>query len=69
MILVVMHHIALTYGATSGWYYYEHSQDKISVSILNYFMAVNRAYGMGFFFFIAGYFPPAPLIVTGPGGS
>lgn len=67
MILVVMHHIAITYGATSGWYYYEYSQDKISVAILNYFLAVNRGYGKGFFFFIAGYFTPGSLDRKGAG--
>ncbi len=66
-IFVVMHHIAITYGASSGWYYYEHSQDKISVAILNFFLAVNRAYFMGFFFFIAGYFSPGSLDRNGAG--
>lgn len=65
--LVVMHHVALTYAATSGWYYYEPSTDKASVGILNYYMATNRAYMLAIFFFIAGYFTPGPLDRDGIG--
>lgn len=55
IVLVVMHHVALTYAATSGWYYYEPSTDRVSVGILNFYMATNRAYILAIFFFIAAY--------------
>ena len=55
---VVLHHIALTYGARSGWYYYEHTGDPATNMVLTTFLAVNRSYFMGVFFMVSGFFTP-----------
>ncbi|HEY3278092.1 MAG TPA: acyltransferase family protein [Syntrophorhabdaceae bacterium] len=57
-ILVVLHHVALTYGASKGWYYYQAADDGATKLILTTFLAVNRTFFMGFFFMISGYFTP-----------
>lgn len=61
-LLVVLHHTAITYGASGGWFYREVQPSAALQSLaLTYFCAVNQAYFMGFFFLLAGYFTPAAL--------
>ena len=57
-ILVVLHHLAITYGAVGSWYYTERPADSASVIGLSIVVALNQGYFMGLFFFIAGYFVP-----------
>lgn len=58
-ILVVMHHLAVTYGASAPWYYIEVPQDGgLSYILLLLFVLFNQAFFMGCFFLIAGYFTP-----------
>jgi glucan biosynthesis protein C len=62
IILVILHHLSITYGAPGGWYYHEFSQnqlDTLTTIVMVMFVAVNQAFFMGLFFFIAGYFTPA----------
>lgn len=60
--LVVLHHTAITYGASGGWYYYEHKPDgSLPSLLLTMFCATQQAYFMGFFFLLAGYFTPSSL--------
>lgn len=60
--LVVLHHTAITYGASGGWFYYESKPSaSLSSMLLTFFCATNQAYFMGFFFLLAGYFTPASL--------
>ncbi len=57
--IVILQHLAITYGAPGGWYYreFEVSQlDPVTLTILVLFAAANQAYFMGFFFFLSGYF-------------
>src|SRR5581483_1095800 len=58
-ILVVLHHLAVIYSATSAFYYVEPPapQDHL-YGLLVVFLLVNQAYFMGFFFLISGYFTP-----------
>lgn len=56
-VLVVLHHVAVTYGNIPVWYYTEPAQDP-SGGLLDVFVIVNQAYFMGLFFLIAGYFVP-----------
>jgi peptidoglycan/LPS O-acetylase OafA/YrhL len=59
---VLLHHTAITYGASGGWFYHElNVSDKPSSIILTLFVATNQAYFMGFFFLLAGYFTPGSL--------
>lgn len=58
IILVVLVHLAITYGAPGSWYYIEGQPDMISTIIFSLFVAINQAFFMGFFFLISGYFTP-----------
>ena len=61
-VLVLLHHTAITYGASGGWFYYEqHASSKPSSILLTLFCATNQAYFMAFFFLLAGYFTPGAL--------
>ncbi len=54
--LVVLHHLAITYGAPGGWYYNESQASFPEILPLSMFVASNQAFFMGFFFFISAYF-------------
>jgi len=55
--LVILHHLAVTYGDIPLWYYTEPAKDPSGV-ILDRLLLANQAFFMGFFFLIAGYFVP-----------
>lgn len=55
-ILVILHHCAITYGGSGGWYWKQEPDG--SSRLLLFFNAVNQSYFMGFFFLLAGYYTP-----------
>ncbi|RQZ52874.1 acyltransferase [Burkholderia cepacia] len=56
-LLVVFHHCAITYGALGGWYYHEVAAGpSVESALLTLFCAINQAFFMGLFFFLAGYY-------------
>lgn len=58
IVLVVLHHVAMAYGAAGlGFYYVELHPDGFSRGLL-IFVLGNQAWFMGAFFLIAGYFTP-----------
>jgi hypothetical protein len=60
--LVVLHHTALTYGASGLWFYHELSPSANPSSVvLTLFTATNQAFSMGFLFLLAGHFTPGSL--------
>ncbi|MBC8059601.1 MAG: acyltransferase [Clostridiaceae bacterium] len=61
IILVVIAHIAITYGAKGGWYYFEHTQDTITNVFLQFFLSICQAFTLGLFFLISAYFIPKSL--------
>lgn len=63
-ILVVLHHVAITYGGSGGWYWRE--QPNASNLLLVLFNATNQSYFMGFFFLLAGYFTPLSVARKSP---
>ena len=68
-VIVVLHHLAITYGAPGGWYYREfelHDLDSLSLALLVFFAASNQAYFMGFFFFLGGLFSGKSIKKYGP---
>jgi peptidoglycan/LPS O-acetylase OafA/YrhL len=66
--LVILHHTAITYGASGGWFWRELEVSSAPSSILlTLFCATNQAYFMGFFFLLAGYYTPASLEKKGYG--
>lgn len=68
VILVVLHHLALVYGASSPFYYVEPPfTDPRAFQILLVFVLANQAWFMGAFFLLAGYFTPGTYDRKGPG--
>lgn len=60
--LVVCHHLAIAFGAPGGWYYcLPAPADGLSSLVLTWFVAVNQAFFMGLFFFLAAYFTHASV--------
>lgn len=65
---VILHHAAITYGASGSWFYNEfHVSGELPSILLTLFVATNQAYFMGFFFLLAGYFTPGSLERKGYG--
>ena len=58
VILVVIAHISITYGAQGGWYYYEHTDDMFSNAVLQFVISTVQAFVLGLFFLISGFFTP-----------
>jgi hypothetical protein len=64
--LVVLHHTAITYGGSGGWFYKEVANGPaLSSQLLTFFCAVNQAWFMGFFFLLAGYYTTPALRAKG----
>jgi Acyltransferase family len=60
--LVILHHTAITYGGSGGWFYREVPSSSNPTSLLlTLFCAVNQSFFMGMFFLLAGYFTPGSL--------
>jgi glucan biosynthesis protein C len=59
IILVVLHHVALVYGAGAAFYYVEPPMtDPLAYLVLLVFILCNQAWFMGALFLLAGYFTP-----------
>jgi fucose 4-O-acetylase-like acetyltransferase len=62
-VLVVLHHTAITYGATGSWYYfatyYEGLNDSFTSILLTIVAAINASFFMADFFLLSGYFTPS----------
>lgn len=68
VILVVLHHIALVYGAGAPFYYVEPPfEDPTAFKTLLIFVLFNQAWFMGAFFLLAGYFTPGSYDRKGAG--
>lgn len=58
IIMVILWHMAVTYGAPGFWPYQESQPDELTALIFTLFSVINGPYVLGFFFMIAGYFTP-----------
>jgi len=68
IILVVLHHVAIVYGAGSTFYYMEPPfNDALAYIVLLVFVLCNQAWFMGALFLIAGYFTPGSFDRKGSG--
>lgn len=67
IILVVMHHLAITYGAAGSWYYQDPTKDTLTAAVLTILTATNQAFFMGLFFLISAYFTPGSYERKGAG--
>jgi glucans biosynthesis protein C len=66
-ILVVLHHLAVIYGANAAFYYLEPPKnDPVVLWMLGVFVLLNQGYFMGCFFLISGYFTPGSFDRKGP---
>jgi hypothetical protein len=66
-ILVVLHHLAVIYGASAPFYYVEPPlPDGLAFLLLLVFVLINQGYFMGFFL-ISGYFTPGSFDRKGAG--
>ncbi|HTK05542.1 MAG TPA: acyltransferase family protein [Ktedonobacteraceae bacterium] len=65
-ILVVLHHLAVIYGAAATFYYIE-IPDPMAQLLLSMFVLINQSYFMGCFFWISGYFTPGSFARKGFG--
>jgi glucans biosynthesis protein C len=63
--LVVLVHLAVTYGSLGDWYYRGPQTSKLATLVLPIFAAATQAFFMGLFFLIAAYFTPASLARKG----
>jgi hypothetical protein len=66
-ILVLLHHLMITYAGTGGWIYKEGRQDLITDGLGSWFCGVNQAYFMGLFLLISAYFVPGSYDRKGAG--
>src|SRR5512135_1384592 len=67
-VILVVFHLAITYGAVGSWFYVERPSEMISSVLLTLFTALNQGYFMGLFYFAAGYFVPISLDRKGTWG-
>ncbi len=66
--LVILHHMAITYGAHGSWYYKEvGTMSDISTILMTLFLAINQSFFMGFFFMVSSYFSPGSFDRQGAG--
>ena len=56
--LVVLHHLAISYGGSGSFYYTEPATDSAAAGLLSLFTGFNQAWFLGAFFLISGYFSP-----------
>jgi len=66
-VLVILHHVAITYGTGGLWYFVDMDQKQTLTSvILATFICINQSFFMGLFFFLSGYFTPTSYDRKGP---
>lgn len=66
IIMVILWHMAVTYGASGFWPYQESQADELTALVFTLFSAINGPYVLGFFYLIAGYFTPGAYDRKGP---
>jgi hypothetical protein len=66
IILVILHHTFITYGAPGGWYYAQKTTQQAALIPMTLFVAVNQSFFMGFFFFLSAIFVPPSCKKKGP---
>jgi hypothetical protein len=66
-VLVVLHHVFVTYGAPGGWYYQQKTTHIAALFPMTVFVATNQSFFMGFFFFLSALFVGASYQKKGAG--
>ncbi len=65
-VLVILHHLMITYAGTGSWYYNEGREDIVTIGLGGWFCSTNQAYFMGLFLLISAYFIPGSYDRKGP---
>jgi hypothetical protein len=68
-ILVILHHLMITYAGTGSWYHSEGRQDDLTRFFGSWFCSIKQAYFMGLFLLVSAYFVPRPYDRKGPAVS
>jgi peptidoglycan/LPS O-acetylase OafA/YrhL len=58
VVLVILHHTAITYGGSGSVYYTEPATDSTALGLLSLFTNFNQAWFLGAFFLLSAYFTP-----------
>lgn len=66
-ILVILHHLMITYAGTGDWIYFEDRTDLLTEVVGNIFTTINQVYFMGLFLLISAYFVPGSYERKGAG--
>ena len=66
-ILVILHHLMITYAGTGSWMYTEGSPDLITSALGGWYCAIDQAFFMGLFLLISAYFVPGSYDRKGAG--
>ncbi len=67
-VLVILHHLAIGYGASGNNPYVEAGEiSTVSTILMTLFVAINQSFFMGFFFMVSSYFTPGSYDRKGPG--
>src|SRR5450755_2382363 len=65
MVLVVLHHSIITYGAPGGWYYTQKTTHVGALIPMTFLVSINQSFFMGFFFFLSALFIGSSLVRKG----
>ena len=66
-ILVILHHLMITYASTGSWMYLEDRADLATEVVGSIFTTINQTYFMGLFLLISAYFVPGSYERKGAG--
>jgi glucan biosynthesis protein C len=66
-ILVIVFHLAITYGADASWFYTERPTTELAGTLTTLFVGLCQFFFMGLFFLISGYFVPGSIDRKGSG--
>jgi len=60
-VLVILHHVVITYGGPGGWYYRHPATGKAPILLMTLFVSTNQSFFMGLFFLLSAYFIESSL--------
>lgn len=60
-VLVILHHLAITFGRSGPWYYLVPKSPEAATLGSLVFLLINQAYFMGLFFGVSAYFTPGSV--------
>ena len=66
-VLVILHHLMITYAGTGSWIYFEDRADLATEVLGSIFTTINQTYFMGLFLLISAYFVPGSYERKGAG--